>query len=136
MSSWTRGPAVLDRSDLISIRPGLLQSCSVALTNKLLHWQICPGTWEWSHWPVASRGDTILLNKQMANKFFFLFGLKFHKCSQVNILHLSLELHWVWGRVISRFSSKENNRKDCISFISVQIYILSFWSLRYSYINV
>ena len=35
MSSWTRGPAVLDRSDLISIRPGLLQSCSPQQTSSL-----------------------------------------------------------------------------------------------------
>ena len=89
-SSWTWGPAVLDSSDLISIRPGLLQSCSPT-TNFFID------KYAWGLRVVSlASGDNQGQDpskQTSAEQFLLLFELKFHKCSQVNILHLSLEFH-------------------------------------------
>ena len=82
------GPAVLDSSDLISIRPGLLQSCSPT-TNFFID------KYAWGLRVVTlASGDNQGQDpskQTSAEQFLLLLELKFHKCSKVNILHLSLE---------------------------------------------
>ena len=76
---------MLDSSDLITIRPGLLQSCSPT-TNFFID------KYAWGLRVVSlASGDNQGQDpseQTSAEQFLLLFELKFHKCSQVNILHL------------------------------------------------